>query len=99
MPYAQNPCSNIQFLHNYLISTDASGHVIGSILSQGKIGKNLSIAYVSRVLNKAEQNYSTIEKEYLAIVFCTKHFRPYLYGRKFTIITDHKPLVWLYLIN
>jgi len=87
------------FTQPFNLTIDASRHVIGGILSQGKIGKDLPIAYVLRVLNKAEQNYSTIEKECLAIVFCTKHFRPYLYGRKFTITTDHKPLVCFTLLK
>lgn len=55
--------------------------------------KNAPIAYTSRILNGAEQRYSTIEKERLAIVYRVNHFRPYLYGRTFIIITDHKPLV------
>ena len=87
------------FTQPFILTTDASGYAIGGVLSQGKIGKDLPIAYVSRILNKAEQNYSTIEKECLAIVYCTHYFRPYLYGRKFTIITDHKPLVWLHSIK
>ncbi|XP_011859426.1 PREDICTED: uncharacterized protein LOC105556922 [Vollenhovia emeryi] len=87
------------FNQPFVLTTDASGYAIGGILSQGKIGKDLPIAYVSRVLNKAEQNYSVIEKECLAIVYCTNHFRPYLYGQKFTIVTDHKPLIWLYSIK
>ena len=37
---------------------------------------------------------STYEKEALAIIFCVTHFRPYLYRRKLTLVTDHKPLVW-----
>jgi len=87
------------FTQPFILTTDASGYAIGGVLSQGKIGKDLPISYVSRILNKAEQNYSTIEKECLAIVYCTNHFRPYLYGRKFTIVTDHKPLVWLHSIK
>lgn len=87
------------FTQTFVLTTDASGYAIGGVLSQGKIGKDLPIAYVSRILNKAEQNYSTIEKECLAIVYCTNHFRPYLYGMKFIIITDHKPLVWLHSIK
>lgn len=87
------------FTQPFILTTDASGYAIGGVLSQGKIGKDLPIAYVSRILNKPEQNYSTIEKECLAIVYCTNHFRPYLYGRKFTIVTDHKPLVWLHSIK
>lgn len=83
------------FSKPFVLTTDASGYAIGGILSQGPIGEDLPIAYTSRVLNKAECNYSTIEKECLALVYCTMHFRPYLYGRKFTLVTDHKPLVWI----
>jgi len=68
---------------------DASDYAIGGILSQGHIGKDLSVAYTSRLLSKAEQNYSTIEKELLVIVYSEHFFRPYIYGRKFTLITDH----------
>ncbi|CAD7078364.1 unnamed protein product [Hermetia illucens] len=51
--------------------------------------------YASGTLNVHERNYSPIEKELLAIVWDTKYFRPYLYGIKFEIKTDHRPLVWL----
>lgn len=77
------------------LTTDASNYAIGSVLSQGSGSNDLPIAYASRILNKSEINYSTTEKELLAIVWSVKHFRPYLYGRKFRIITDHKPLTWL----
>lgn len=84
------------FSKPFLLTCDASNYAISAILSQGEIGKDLPIAYASRTLNKAETNYSTTEKECLAIVFGTKTFRPYLYGYKFTIITDHRPLKWLF---
>jgi hypothetical protein len=45
---------------------------------------------------KSEENYSTIEKELLAIVWVFKYFRPYLFGRKFTLYTDHQPLVYVF---
>lgn len=81
------------------LATDASGFAIGSVLSQGPIGEDLPIAYASRTLNKAEQNYSVILKECLSIIWSVKHFKEYLYGRHFIIITDHRPLTYLFGIK
>lgn len=75
-----------------VVTTDASNVAIGAVLSQIIEGTEHPISFASRTLNDTEQKYSTIEKELLAIVYATKHFRPYLYGAKFTIQTDHKPL-------
>jgi len=72
---------------------------LGAILSQGPTGRDLPIAYASRTLINAEKNYSTTEKELLAIVWGCKQFRQYLYGRKFTIVTDHKPLIWVFNVK
>ncbi|XP_020294887.1 uncharacterized protein LOC109860298 [Pseudomyrmex gracilis] len=79
----------------FILTTDASNDAIGAILSQGEIGKDKPLAFASRTLNKAETRYSTTEKELLAIVWATKHFRQYLFGKQFKIVTDHKPLIWL----
>ena len=76
------------------MTTDASGFAIGGVFSQGKIGQDKSIAYTTRSLNDCERKYDTYEKEALAIIYCITYFRSYLYGRKFTLVTDHKPLVW-----
>ena len=81
------------FTKQFLLTTDASNYALGGILSQGKISQGLPISYASRTLHGAELNYSTIEKELLAIVFCVNYFRPYLYGHKFVLVTDHRPLV------
>ena len=94
-PILQYPNFDLEF-H---VTTDASEFAIGGILSQNIAGKELPIAYASRLLNKAEINYATIEKELLAIVYCVRHFRPYLYGRKFILFTDHRPLIWLHRVK
>ena len=65
-------------------------------MNQGRVGSDLPISYASRTLNAGEMNYSTIEKELLAVLFGVEHFRPYLYGQQFTLITDHRSLVWLH---
>lgn len=79
------------FNKTFTLTTDASNVSIGSVLSQN----NRPIAYYSRTLNSAERNYSTIEKEMLSIHDSCRHYRPYVYGRRFIIETDHNPLVWL----
>lgn len=83
------------FTKPFILTTDASNFAIGAVLSQGTIGSDLPVCYASRTLTDSETNYSTIEKELLAIVWATKYFRPYLFGRPFKIVTDHKPLTWL----
>ncbi|PNF14896.1 hypothetical protein B7P43_G05140 [Cryptotermes secundus] len=87
------------FKRPFVLTTDASNEAIGAVLSQGPIGRDLPVAYASRTLIVAERNYPTIEKELLAIVWACKYFRPYLYGRKFTIVTDHRPLTWIFSVK
>jgi hypothetical protein len=90
-PILQHP----DFSREFILTTEATNDGAGALLSQGQISKGLPIAYASRSFNKAEKNYSTVEKELAAIVWGIKHFRPYLYGRKFKIVSNHKPLTWI----
>ena len=55
-------------------------------------GSNRPIAFASQTLNSHQQNYSQLDKEALAIIFCLEPFRLYLYDRQFTIQSDHNPL-------
>ena len=79
------------FSIEFTLYTDASDSGLGAVLQQN----NQVVAYASRTLNRAEKQYSVIEKECLALVYAVKQFRHYLLGKHFTIFTDHNPLVWL----
>ena len=77
----------------YVLQTDASGFAIGAVLMQD-LGKGLQpIGFISRSLSAAEQNYSTTERELLAIVHATYEvWRHLLQGRQYVLQGDHKPL-------
>ncbi|CAK1598289.1 unnamed protein product [Parnassius mnemosyne] len=82
-----------------ILTCDASARGIGGVLTQpcaGAAGSERPVVYVSRALSDAEKHYSQIDREALAIVFCLKKLHQYLYGRRFTLRTDHKPLVSIF---
>jgi len=79
----------------FTVCTDASTTAVGGVLSQVQDGLERVIAYWSRQLQKAERNYSTIEREALAVVGAVKEFYPYIYGFQFELVTDHNPLTSL----
>lgn len=76
----------------FIVTTDSSDWALGAILSQGKLGADQPCAYASRCLKGSELKYPTYDKELLAVVFAKEQFRYYLFGRKFTIVTDHESL-------
>ncbi len=79
----------------YILDTDASLTGIGGVLSQVVDGQERVLGYASKALSRRESNYCVTRREMLAVVRFVRHFRPYLYGRQFTIRTDHASLQWL----
>ena len=79
----------------FVLRTDASDVGIGAALMQEQDGKLFPVSYASRKLLPREQNYSTIERECLAIIWAVQKFHMYLYGRPFVIQTDHRSLTYL----
>ncbi|GAQ89454.1 putative retrotransposon protein [Klebsormidium nitens] len=78
------------------LHTDWSAAGCGAILQQrDDAGEERVVAYASRSNNKAESNYSSYAGECLAAVWGVRYFRVYLYGARFILYTDHRPLEWL----
>ncbi|XP_064459074.1 uncharacterized protein K02A2.6-like [Ornithodoros turicata] len=78
---------------------DASAYGVGAVLFHKIDEAERPIAYASRTLSKAECAYAHIEREALAVVFAIKKFHKYLYGREFTVYSDHLPLAGLFAHN
>ena len=83
------------FNESFILDTDASNFAIGAVLSQNIDGQEKVVAYASRALTKSERKYCITRKELLAVVYFVKYFRHYLYGRRFTVRTDHGSIRWL----
>lgn len=79
------------FLH-----TDASGEELGTVLLQrDKDGCERPVSYASSMLSEPERRCHFFELECLAVVWAVEKFRPYLYGRAFTVVIDDSALQWL----
>jgi len=80
----------------FSLSTDASTSGLGAVLEQERDGQARVIAFASRVLSPAEQNYSTTEQECLAVVWALRKFRLFIDGITTTLYTDHAALQWIF---
>ncbi|XP_027082523.1 uncharacterized protein [Coffea arabica] len=79
----------------FKIMCNVSDHVVGVVLGQ-RLGKAAHvICYTSRVLNGTQLNYSTTEKEFLAVIFALEKFRSYLLGAQVIVFSDHAALRYL----
>lgn len=78
------------------VIADASPVGLGAVLVQDQQGEMVPVCYVSRSLTDCERRYSQTEREALALVWACERLHPYVYGRKFDLITDHKPLEIIY---
>ena len=91
----------------FIVKSDAAtGHGIGAVLIQrddpdeeGQPGQERPVCYYGRKFNAHEANYSATEAELLGVVEAIKQFRPYLWGRRFRVVTDHAALRWLHTMN
>jgi len=75
-----------------ILSCDASKKGLGAVLLQVEGKDKKPVAYISRTLTSAEQNYSNIEREALACAWASDRLKCFLLGKQYTIETDHKPL-------
>ncbi|KAL7078708.1 hypothetical protein ACQ4LE_002702 [Meloidogyne hapla] len=80
-----------------IVTADASNYGVGAMISHKfPDGSEKAIEYASKSLSQSEKNYGQIEKEGLALVFAVQKFHKMLFGRKFKLRTDHKPLVSIF---
>lgn len=94
-PILKMPDYNLPFR----ILSDASAFSVAAVLTQTHDGVEHPLAYCSRTLNKNEVNYSTTERELLAVIFALEQFRQYIEGQECTIVTDHASLLWFYKLK
>lgn len=89
--------ARVQKDYPLIVTTDASNTHVGGVLSQIQSdGVNKPLGYFSKKLNHTESRYSATDKEALAVVLTCRHYHHYLWGTRFTIVTDHQPLTSIF---
>ena len=78
------------------VIADASPVGLGAVLMQNQNGEWVPICYASRSLTECERKYSQTEKEALSLVWACERYHAYIYGMRFDLVTDHKPLEVIY---
>ncbi|BES98873.1 Hypothetical Protein NTJ_11689 [Nesidiocoris tenuis] len=78
------------------LSVDASAKAVGAVLMHKYPDGDRPIAYASQLLSDTQQKYASIEREAYAIIFGVTKFRDFLFGQKFDLITDHRPLLYIF---
>lgn len=100
--YIKKQLSSSEVLVHYspnlplVLTADASSVGVGAIISHVTPDGERPIAYASRSLSPAERAYAQIDREALSIIYGIRKFHQYLYGRQFTLRTDHKPLTYIF---
>ncbi|XP_011859929.1 PREDICTED: uncharacterized protein K02A2.6-like [Vollenhovia emeryi] len=100
---AKKAFTNNEILAHYnsklslIVACDASSYGVGAVLSQQYLeGNERVIQYASQSLSQTQRKYAQVDKEAYAIIFAIKKFHQYLYGSKFTLYTDHRPLTQIF---
>lgn len=79
-----------------VVISDACNYGLGGLIAHVVDGEEKPISFTSYSLNDAQKNYPILHLEALAVVTTVKKFHKFLYGMKFTIYTDHKPLIGIF---
>ena len=80
-----------------ILACNSSPYGIGAVLSHYiPDGREKPVTFASRTFSQTKRNYSQIEKEALAIIYAIKKFHQYLFGKRFILFTNHKPLLGLF---